>query len=290
MGLAKISQNSADALRDILDAPPPPGLSPVHTTDEPGRRFPVIMGKVRTPIVPKDSIGGGVDHSAAGQFNAIANEDTHPIDDADTREPVTGVALNAVVCAGDQTSVAVAGTRIAIDGSTGNDGWYELRIDPTYDPGADETTFSVREDFPDLANADGEICLPSAWIPDTKSNVYTASAHSPVAAFAGDHVAFAQIHGEFVPIAGPQIIFGYLKATLEEPAIANNVLTPTSAAIRVCAFDSDDVWADTGIERTVYNLWDGVMVDTNTLVTAQRMSNRWIVTAVGCGPTTLTFE
>ena len=286
MGLAKISQNSADALRDLLDAPPPPGLSTVHTTDEPGRRFHVIMGKVRTPIVPKDSIGGGVDHSAAGQFSAIANTDTHPINDADSREPVTGVTASTFTVAEDKTSGAVAGTRIAIDGSTDNDQWYELSIDPTYDEAADETTFTVREDVPDLT-ADGELCLPSAWIPDTKSNVYTASAHSPVAAFAGDHVAFAQIHGEFVPIAGPQIIFGYCLGVIDGPAVDGATLTAETGVIRVYAFDADGEWTDTGIERTVTNVWDQLNLGPNVLVTAQRIYNRWMVTAAACNASLL---
>ena len=288
MGLAKISQNSADALRDLLDAPPPPGLSPVHTTDEPGRRFPVIMGQVKTPLVTNDSVGGSK-NSAAGQFSVATNTGVHPIEDDESREPVTGVTASTFTCAGDKTSGAVAGTRIAIDGSTGNDAWYELSSDPTYAAAGDTTTFTVRETVPDVINADGDICLPVGWIPAETGIIRKGSAHSPVAAFAGDFVAFAQINGEFVPIAGPSKIVGYLTEIMYPPSIDSNELTTNSAELRVMHFDEAGAWVDSGVRRTVENVWEGVTVAEGTMVTAEFISGCWMVTAVGCQSTALTF-
>tara|TARA_R110000824_G_scaffold311766_5_gene498915 strand:- start:3394 stop:4269 length:876 start_codon:yes stop_codon:yes gene_type:complete len=287
MGLAKISPFSADALRDIIDPPPPPGLSPVHTTDEPGRRFPVIMGKVKTPLVTNDSVGGSK-NSAAGQFNVATNTGVHPIEDDESREPVTGMTASTFTCAGDKTSGAVAGTRIVIDGSTDNDGLYELSIDPTYAAAGDTTTFTVTRTIPGRI-ADGVICLPVGWIPAGTEIVNTATAHSPVAAFAGDFVAFAQINGEFVPIAGPSKIVGYLTEIMYPPSIDSNELTANSAELRVMHFDESGAWVDSGVRRTVENVWEGVTVAEGTMVNAEFISGRWMVTAVGCQSTALTF-
>jgi len=143
MALAKLQQKTVEALRGLRDTPPDPGHAQTHEPHEPGRRHPVRLAVVKTPIVPDDSVGAPA-NSTAGQVAIAGHNGIHPVEDSDVQQTIAGVSGAQIVISGDHTSVVVAGTRLIIDGSTGNDGWHEVDAAPTYDPIPDETRMKQR--------------------------------------------------------------------------------------------------------------------------------------------------
>jgi hypothetical protein len=287
MALAKLQQKTVEALRGLRDTPPVPGHAQTHEPHEPGRRHPVRLAVVKTPIVPDDSVGGSA-NSTAGQVAIAGHNGIHPVEDSDAQQTITGVSGAQIVISGDHTSVVVPGTRLIIDGSTGNDGWHEVDVAPTYATIPDETTITFRVALPD-ATVDGVVVLPTGWIPAETTNVRQASAHTGVVAFPGDYIAVGQIDEELIAIAGPTKVFGYLTETLESATIDENSLSAGNASFRIMYFDSSNEWVDSGLTRTVENLFEGVAVSYGTLITAEFVYNRWVLTAVGCQATALTF-
>jgi hypothetical protein len=285
--VTKLTSKTREELRRLRDAPPAPGHDQTHTTNEPGRRHPVRLARVKTPIVPDDSVGAPA-NSKAGQVAIAGHNGLHPIDDADVQHAITAVSGAQIVIAGDQTSVLVAGTRLIIDGSTGNDGLHELDIDPTYAAGPDETTITFRVALPDTT-ADGVVVLPSGWQPAETTNIRQTSAHTGVVAFPGDYIAVGQIDEELIAIAGPTKVFGYLTEQLAAPTVAANKLTAASAAFRLMYFDSSGEWVDSGLTRTLENVWEGVSGAMGAMVTAEFVYNRWMLTAISCDASELTF-
>jgi len=247
----------------------------------------VRLAVVKTPIVPDDSVGAPA-NSTAGQVAIAGHNGIHPVEDSDVQQTIAGVSGAQIVISGDHTSVVVAGTRLIIDGSTGNDGWHEVDAAPTYDPIPDETTITFRVALPD-ATADGVVVLPTGWIPDETTNIRQVSAHTGIVAFPGDYVAVGQIDEELIAVTGPNKLFGYLTEQLEAATIDTNALSAGNASVRIMYFNAANQWVDSGLTRTVQNLFEGVIVSSGTLITAEFVYNRWVVTAVGCQATALTF-
>lgn len=287
MGLTKLTPQAAEALRGLRDAPLEPGHAHTHTTHEPGRRLPVRLAVVKTPIVPDDTVGAPA-NSTAGQVALAGHNGIHPVEDTDVQHTINTVSGAQIAITGDHTVTLVAGTRLIIDGSTGNDGWHEVDAAPTYDANADETTITFREVLPDTT-ADGVVVLPSGWIPAETTNIRQVSAHTGIVAFPGDYVAVGQIDEELIAVTGPNKLFGYLTEQLEAATIDTNALSAGNASVRVMYFNAANQWVDSGLTRTVQNLFEGVIVSSGTLITAEFVYNRWVVTAVGCQATALTF-
>jgi len=108
-------------------------------------------------------------------------------------------------------------------------------------------------------------------------------------AFPGDYVAVGQIDEELIAVTGPNKLFGYLTEQLEAATIDTNALSAGNASVRIMYFNAANQWVDSGLTRTVQNLFEGVIVSSGTLITAEFVYNRWVVTAVGCQATALTF-
>ena len=280
-GLAKLTPGSRAKLRQLRDAPVEPGLPQLRHNDEPGRAFPIVMGVVKTPIIPGDTIGDS-NHSESGQFVTARRGSTHPADNPDARQAITAVTGATLTVAGDYSTEAIAGTRMIIDGSTGNDGWHEVSIDPTYSVPNTETTFTFTRPLPDTT-VDGVLVIKTGFEPVETEAARTAIASSSVVGFPGDHLLFAQIDGEMIPVAGPSCVYGYLIEDLLAAYVVSNVLKPQTARFQIYGFARDLLpWSDTGQERLVTNVWENVYVPANTMVKCERMGNRWMLAAVGC--------
>ena len=83
-------------------------------------------------------------------------------------------------------------------------------------------------------------------------------------------------------------IRGYLRDDLAAAPVADNVLSPTSAAVAVYSNDEDDLWRYIG-ESTVWNYDESADFDEDSYVRASLNSdNRFEVFWASCSATSLT--
>jgi len=288
--ITKLSHSTREMLRQSKRAPLKPG-SPQTRSDQTSPPAPLILCRMATPLVP------GVETTELSANTADAyilneDDDDSPRDRTILAEAITSQPSDTnIVVAGDLSKWSKTGSMLMIQGSNQNNGFYELSDDPTYDSGADETTFATQQELPDKTDVTGNLVRFGTWGLEARVTVRNLSGHMAICAMPGDDIICARVGRELLPICGPQTLFGQVVTTIAAPTIDvddEDKLTLGSGTVSVYYFDSDGIRTDTGITVTIYNDWEDVNIIADFTIQAD-WYGRWILSQASCAVTEATL-